>query len=120
MKRLTASILSLGLILTACGGSNSPLGLDGEKIQKGVNEKAQEIANIKNGGYKEEDIELVQLCAVVQNGKEEFGHTDLYTVSWQTSDGEHQYKHRMSSDDYVVDGATKRYTVYEDIGCYEY
>ncbi|WP_461611865.1 hypothetical protein [Cytobacillus kochii] len=120
MKRLTASILSLGLILTACGGSNSPLGLDGEKIQKGVNEMAMKFAEVKDGNYEEKDIELVKLCGVVPNGKKEFGHQGDYVVLWQTKDGKVQEENRFNESDYVVEFGADRYMVYEDIGCYEY
>jgi IMP cyclohydrolase len=120
MKRLAVSIFILGVTLTACGGNGSPLGLDAERIQEGVTERAMNIAAVKNGDYEEEDIEVVRICAAVPRGKEAFGHQGDYVVFWQTSDGQNQYEHRMNEEDYKVGGTVNRFEPYEDIGCYDY
>jgi hypothetical protein len=117
MKRLLTTLLLSGVVLTGCGGN--PFGLDEEKVQRGVVDRALSVANVKEGGYQEEDIEVVQICGVVQSGKEEFGHQGYYSVSWQTKDGDHQYTHRMNENDYEVGGSLSMYKLDEEIGCYD-
>ncbi|MFC0560782.1 hypothetical protein [Halalkalibacter alkalisediminis] len=120
MKRLAVSIFILGVTLTACGGNGSPLGLDAERIQEGVTERAMNIAAVKNGDYEEEDIEVVRICAAVPRDKEAFGHQGDYVVFWQTTDGQIQHHNRLNEADYVVEYGANSYEEFEEIGCYDY
>ncbi|MFV8830120.1 hypothetical protein [Alkalihalobacterium sp. APHAB7] len=117
MKRLITTLLLAGVVLTGCGGN--PLGLDEERLQEGVVERAMKAAAVKNGDYTEDDIEVVEVCAAVRVGEEAFGHEGYYGVTWQTADGENRFEDRMD-ENYEVGGALNGYMIYEEIGCHNF
>lgn len=109
-----------GLILVGCGNSNTPFGLDGERLQESVAKQALTYATIEKGGYIEEDIELVSVCAAVKKGNAAFGHQGDYVVFWQTLDEEIQEYNWFNEDNYIVEFGANSYEEYEDMGCHNF
>ncbi|ADC52379.1 hypothetical protein BpOF4_21919 (plasmid) [Alkalihalophilus pseudofirmus OF4] len=118
MKRLLTTLLLAGVVLTGCGGN--PLGLDEERLQEGVVERAMTYADVKEGDYIEQDIELVKVCAAVPRGKQEYGHQGDYVVFWQTKDTEVQDHNHFNESDYIVEFGANSYEEFEEIGCHNF
>jgi hypothetical protein len=120
MKRLLAGIFVGALVVSGCGSGTNPFGLDEERLQKGVEERALQNAKVKEGEYTEEDIELVSVCAAVKNGNSAFGHQGDYVVFWQTVDSEVQRYAHFHEDDYAVEHGADLYEEFEEIGCHNF
>ncbi|MFE9886265.1 hypothetical protein [Streptomyces scopuliridis] len=116
MQRRLISLASISLLLVAgCGGQNETasrpagaeplaapsavkLDLDIERVQGAVAEKAMERWDMREGGYKADDVLMVKICETVRTRDREFGFDGRYVVFWKTTDGE--IKADLALDDY--------------------
>lgn len=101
----------MAVLLTACGGNK--LDLDLEKVQNAVAQEAVGQKVIEEGGYKEEDIDIVKACEAVEVGKEDSGFDGQYIVNWKTSDDAYNRDFSMNSN-YEVGYSTSRLDPIED------
>lgn len=118
MRRLIGISLVSVMALSACGESLE--GVDEERMLEATQAHAMDNARVQDGGYTEEDIEIVRACPAIQGGKEEFGHQGDYLIYWQTTDAEHQLGHRMNTSDYEVGGSVRMYAPTSEEDCVDY
>jgi hypothetical protein len=112
MKKII--LLTIGIfVLGGCGANDTKL--DKEKTQDAVSKRALEQKVIKDGNYKEEDIQLVKACEAVENGKTEFDGD--YIVSWKTKDD--KYNRTFLLKDYKATNGDVNYQEIKD-KCIEY
>ncbi|GIN14618.1 hypothetical protein J26TS2_44850 [Shouchella clausii] len=116
MKRVVIVFTSL-FLLSACGGNS--LGLDEDRLLEATQERALSYADIKNGDYEAENIELVKVCPAIRENQIEFGHQGDYLIFWQTDDGNNQNVDLMD-ENYEVGAGANKFIPVEGEECLEY
>jgi len=107
MKKYVLS-LSVLILLAGCGSKEESKSLDKDKAFDAVASKALDQKVIEDGGYKKEDISVIQACKAVKTGKEDYGFKGNYIVYWETNDSKYQRKFVMKN--YKVDYGTSNFT----------
>jgi uncharacterized protein YcfL len=88
MKKVIIALSSILLLLVGCGGNQ--LDLDEEKVSSVVADRALQQKVIKEGDYKEQDIDVVKVCEAIKEGKVDYEFQGEYIIYWETKDGNYQ------------------------------
>lgn len=120
MKRKGSILIAFTgiMLLAGCGGNS--LGLDDERLLQATKDRAMSYADIKEGDYTEDDIELMRVCPAVREDEQDFDHAGDYLIFWQTTDDNNRNIDLMNESDYEVGSGANRYMIQDEGDCIDY